>query len=277
MMSKKSVAGIMWLLAVIFTLNVKAQGPQPGAANTRLNITYDKTTNLIFPYAIKSVDKGSKDILAQIAGGVENILQVKAGKQGFAETNLTVVTADGKLYSFLLDYTLSNPDLIVRLEGRPQTLKPDALFAVASDNDARIQDLAEQVAVKKAVLKKKDKESDVAIILTGIYIRNDMLYFQLHLENNSLIDYDISQFRFAIRDKSQAKRTAVQEQTLEPVQLTGNTRLIRGRSAQNVVVVVPKFTIPDKKYLGIQLMEKNGGRSLSLKIKNKVLVKARSI
>ncbi|WP_118975719.1 conjugative transposon protein TraN [Taibaiella koreensis] len=277
MMRKKSVAGILWLLSVIFTLQVKAQASQPEIKPMRLNITFEKTTNLIFPYAVKSVDKGSKDVLAQIAGGVENILQVKAAKQGFTETNLTVVTADGKLYSFLLSYTLSNPDLNIRLDNHARTLKPDALFAVSTDNDARIQDLAEQVAVKKGILNKKDKNSGMSLGLTGIYIHGDMLYFQLQLENNSQINYDISQLRFFIRDNNQAKRTAVQEQQLQPVQYAGNTRLIRGNTAQTIVVVLPKFTIPDKKHLGIQLMEQNGGRNLSMDIKNNILVKARSI
>ncbi len=276
-MRKKSVAGILWLLSVIFTLQVKAQASQPEIKPMRLNITFEKTTNLIFPYAVKSVDKGSKDVLAQIAGGVENILQVKAAKQGFTETNLTVVTADGKLYSFLLSYTLSNPDLNIRLDNHARTLKPDALFAVSTDNDARIQDLAEQVAVKKGILNKKDKNSGMSLGLTGIYIHGDMLYFQLQLENNSQINYDISQLRFFIRDNNQAKRTAVQEQQLQPVQYAGNTRLIRGNTAQTIVVVLPKFTIPDKKHLGIQLMEQNGGRNLSMDIKNNILVKARSI
>lgn len=40
-----------------------------------LAVTYNKTTNLVFPYAIKSVDRGSKDILVQKAKDVENILQ----------------------------------------------------------------------------------------------------------------------------------------------------------------------------------------------------------
>src|ERR1700743_3117645 len=70
-----------------------------------LAVTFAKTTNLIFPYAIKSVDKGSKDLLVQVAKGVENIIQVKAAVQGFEETNLTVITADGKLYSYVVDYT----------------------------------------------------------------------------------------------------------------------------------------------------------------------------
>jgi len=38
----------------------------------------------------------------------------------------------------------------------------------------------------------------------------------------------------------------------------------------------PKFTIPDKKYLFIQIMEKNGGRHLQLRVHNRTIVKARS-
>ncbi len=48
-----------------------------------LKITRNKTTNLIFPYAIKSVDRGSADVLAQKAKGVENILLIKAGRENF--------------------------------------------------------------------------------------------------------------------------------------------------------------------------------------------------
>ena len=58
----------------------------------QLEVTYDKTTNLVFPSAIISVDKGSEDILVQKATGVENILRVKAGVKDFAETNLSYCT-----------------------------------------------------------------------------------------------------------------------------------------------------------------------------------------
>ncbi|MBN8788977.1 MAG: DUF4138 domain-containing protein, partial [Terrimonas sp.] len=40
---------------------------------------------------------------------------------------------------------------------------------------------------------------------------------------------------------------------------------------------VPKFTIPDKKKCIIQLMEKNGGRNISLKINNSRIIKAKLI
>ncbi|XHR94313.1 conjugative transposon protein TraN [Mucilaginibacter sp. UC70_90] len=261
---------------ILLLLNFKVRAQNPSVIQPqRLAVTFSKTTNLIFPYPIKSVDKGSRDLLAQVAGGVENILQVKAAKQGFAETNLTVVTGDGRLYSFLVDYA-DNPALLnIRLDDNIHSLQPDALFELNSDNEARVHDLAEQILLKKPLLKgPEDEASDIRMALSGIYIREDRLYLQLALENNSQINYDISQLRFYIRDKSQAKRTAVQEQELQPLQYAGNTEVIRGNSAQSIVAVLPKFTIPDKKLLYIGLMEKNGGRQLRLEIKNKVLMGA---
>lgn len=74
-------------------------------------VTYDKTSNLIFPFAIKSVDRGSAAILAQKARGVENILQIKAGWQHFKQTNLSVVTSDARFYSFIVDYADDPPVL----------------------------------------------------------------------------------------------------------------------------------------------------------------------
>src|SRR5580698_1344204 len=69
-----------------------------------ISICCNKTTNLIFSYPIKSVDRGSRVVLAQKANGAENILQVKAARENFQSTNLSVITTDGKLFSFVLSY-----------------------------------------------------------------------------------------------------------------------------------------------------------------------------
>jgi hypothetical protein len=53
-----------------------------------------------------------------------------------------------------------------------------------------------------------------------------------------------------------------------------NTGKVTGQSGSTIVFVVPKFTIPDKKYLAVQLMEKNGGRHLELRACNRKIVKA---
>jgi hypothetical protein len=52
---------------------------------------------------------------------------------------------------------------------------------------------------------------------------------------------------------------------------------VNGKTNLSIVVALQKFTIPDKKMLVVQLMEKNGGRNLSLKINNREMVKAKTI
>jgi type IV secretory pathway VirB9-like protein len=56
---------------------------------------------------VSYVDLGNGGILADKAQGAENIIQVKAAQPCFPETNLTVVTTDGRLYSFLVTYEVS--------------------------------------------------------------------------------------------------------------------------------------------------------------------------
>ena len=67
---------------------------------------------------------------------------------------------------------------------------------------------------------------------------------------------------------------APKEIEINPVHLQNNVTKINGRSSQTLVVAVPKFTIPDKKYLAIQLFEANGGRHIELSVKNRTIIKA---
>lgn len=281
-MRKNSVVWIS-LIILLTTGTVKAQLIKGAVSQmvitpSPLQVTYSKTTNLLFPYAIKSVDKGSKDLLVQIAKGVENILQVKAGKQGFSETNLTVVTAEGKLYSYLVNYTENPVALNIKVGNNINYPHTDALFTYKTDNEAKVYDITEKIAAKKPILKGiKDGGNDIELSLAGLYIKEDKLYFQFKLENNSEVDYNIEALRFYIKDKKRAKRTAAQEIEQLSVEQAGNIEIIRGKSSQAIVIAIPKFTIPDKKVLMIELMEMNGGRHLNLRIQNKTIIAAKGI
>jgi len=239
-----------------------------------LEITDRKTTNLIFPYGIKSVDRGSKEILVQKAKGVENILQVKAGSDTLKETNLTVVCADGTLYSFIVRFR-DNPSLLNLSLGKVVAQTPWALFSANENNDAKIYDLAAQLTAKKQRIKNiKNNQDQITLGCYGIYVRDDVFYFQLFLGNNSNINYTIDQLRFSIRDQKKSKRTASQEIPVEPLHISGNATMINATSDQAIVVAIPKFTIPDKKVFVVQLMEKDGGRNLSIRVTNKQLIYA---
>jgi len=240
-----------------------------------LEITLQKTTNLIFPYPLKSVDKGSQDILAQKAKGVGNILQLKAARADFAQTNLTVVTAEGKLYSFTVDY--AQEPLQLNIEFADKGLNPDAFFEDGK-NQAEIHRLAERISPESPMLKGvKDKSYQAEIHLHGLYIHDEIIFYQLEMQNKSQVSYQVQSLRFFIRDEKRARRSASQEIEVKPLYVHGDTTVIGGGSACTLVFALPKFTLEDKKYLAIQVMEKNGGRHLELDVYNRVIVQAKPI
>jgi conjugative transposon TraN protein len=278
-MKKISAVMATGILLVLFSVQLYAQNNvEPNVTVIKpyfLPITFYKTTNLVFPYPIKSVDRGSRDILAQKAKGVENILQVKAGKPGFDQTNLTVITADGKLYSYILNYTDTPSVLNIRFANTPPTY-PEAFFSNVSINEAQVQTDAEIVATEKATVHGiKDKSYGMKMKLSGLYIKSDVMFCRIILQNRSNINYGIDQLRFYIRDQKKSKRTATQELEVNPLYVKGDTSVIAGQTEKVFVYALPKFTIPDKKYLAIELMEKSGGRHLKIQVYNKTIVRAK--
>lgn len=278
-MKKISVRVVTGILLLLLSVQLFAQNNTETKVTVIkpyvLPITFYKTTNLIFPYAIKSVDRGSKDILVQKAKGVENILQVKAGKLGFDQTNLTVITADGKLYSYILNYSDTLSMLNIRFDNTT-AVYPEAFIPNISINEAQVKADANTVAMAKETIHGvKDKSYGMKMKVSGLYIRGDVLFLRLTLQNQTNINYDIDQLRFYIRDEKKAKRTATQELEISPLYVKDDTSVITGQTEKVFVYALPKFTIPNKKYLAIELMEKSGGRHLRIRVHNKTIIRAK--
>jgi hypothetical protein len=244
---------LVWLaLTSLFFVSLKAQ--------TSLCISTEKTTSLVFPFSILHVDRGTQAILAQQVKESPTILLVKAAEKGFPETNLSVVTDDGSVYSFVVCYDNNPATWVYHLP----TNKFGTLATYANgilDNPRTMHGI-------------KDEQWDIKAMVSGIYIKNEIIYYQLNITNNSPVDYDIDVLRFFIRDKKKGKRTAIQETDLKPLHISGNTSQVKANSTSSMVFALDKFTIPDAKYLVVQIMEKNGGRHLSMKVSNKKIMQA---
>jgi len=244
--------------------------------NDSLNITYSKTTSLVFPFSIKGVDRGSKDVLAQKAKGVENVLQLKAARRRFPETNLTIITADGNLHHFIVNYA-DNPRTFCILEGQSKSNERPLLFTDGI-NPVELSNMSRRILSKSTQGNiRKDKKFKLKISLKDIYVNQNIIFYKVQISNRSNLNYDIDALRFYIRDKQKVKRTATQEIEVYPVFLTANAETVKGKSKVDVVYALPKFTIPDAKVLEIDLFEKNGGRNLKLKISNTVILNAKTI
>lgn len=230
-----------------------------GNAQT-IQLTTDKTTSLIFPFSILHIDRGTRDILVQPIKEAGNILLVKGAVPEFTPTNLSVVTSDGSVYSLPLVFN-AEPSLTVYQLPVQKSYSIETYANSILDNPISIHGI-------------KDYRWNMRVRVSGIYMKNDLMYYQLSLANESPVDYDIDVLRFYIRDKHTHRRTAVQENELKPLYVAGNTAQVKANSQSAIVVALQKFTIPDGKYLAVELMEKNGGRHLKMKVWNRKIMKA---
>lgn len=256
---------------------------QSAVSSQSLDITHTKTTSLIFPATIKSVDRGSEQVLVQKPHGIENVLKVKAAGKNLEETNLTVITSDGKLYAFNIRYQLKPANMTIQVSQLLASTsfipvhKP-VMFSNVKDNTETLKALTAQASVSKRNIRKiKAENNKIKASIGGLYTANDLFFYKLVLNNNSPINYNIESIRYYIRDAKKVKRTATQEVELEPNYIVGNEQPVRTNEERLVMIVLPKHGIGKDKELAIEVVEKDGGRNLTCIMNNKMLLKAKPI
>lgn len=284
---------IFWAFALI--LGFAVQSYAQDSARTKLalgkiepykmEVTYDKTSHLIFPTAIRYVDLGSEYLIAGKAEDAENVLRVKASVRDFEpETNFSVITNDGRFYSFNVYYS-SYPeamsyDLLTMQKAVDKANGNDVLFEELGNNSPSLAGLLLETIYKKdkRIVKHIGAKSfGIQFILKGIYIHNGKYYFHTELRNRTNVPFEIDFINFKVVDKKVAKRTVVQERPLTPLRTYKPLDGIAGKSTEQNVFLLDQFTIADDKVLLIEIFEKNGGRHQTLQVENSDLIKARLI
>ncbi len=254
-----------------------------------LEVTYDKTTHIIFPSSIKYVDLGSPNLIAGKADGAENVIRVKATVKNFrTETNFSVITECGSFYTFNVKY--ADEPLLLNVEmkdfihdGSTVNLPNNALDIYLTDLGSESPKLVR--LIMESIHKNNDREIKhigaksfgIQYLLKAIYSHNGLLYFHTELRNQSNVPYDVDFITMKIVDKKVAKRTAIGEQIILPLRAYNYTTQVAGKSKERTVFCLEKFTIPDDKHLVIQLNEKSGGRHQEFIVTNEDLVRAEVI
>ena len=288
---------ILSLVMLLTVLSVKAQEPVETKifptnqiiSPHKIEVTFQKTVHILFPSEVKYVDLGSFDIIADKATGAENVVSIKAAVKGFeGETNFSVITADGCFYSFNVVYKDEPAWLSIEME---DWLRDNPEGGIAGDRMfVKLKELGGEtpLAVNRIMytLYKKNKRDfrhigckkyGIQTLLKGIYINNDLLYLHTSLRNSSDISFDIDYIRFKVVDKKVAKRTAMQENFIEPVRTYNRLVTVDGKATVRGIFVLPKLTLPDDKLLVVEVYEKGGARHQSFRIENTDLVAAKPI
>ena len=254
-----------------------------------LEVAFNKTTHVIFLSEIVYVDLGDENLVAGLADGAKNVLRVKSAVKSFkSETNLTVITDDGCFFTFNVKF--AKEPLLLNIEmtdfihdgeavNRPNNAQEIFLERLGQESPMLVKLIMKSIYKqdKREIKHIGSKRFGVQFILKSIYTNNGLLYFHTELKNTSNIAFDIDYISFKIVDKKVVKRTAMQEQVLEPLRAQNYVTVVSGKKSERTVFALEKFTIPDDKQLVIEVAEKEGGRNQSFVVENGDIVRANVI
>lgn len=276
----------IWTLLVVLILlacyshSSFAQGRNSDGIYQKVNISgsslqvgWDKTTVLIFPFEIMSVDRGSRALMAQKDAVANNVLKLKAGQRHFPGTNLHVMTSDGAIFYFEVSYHDTPAETSINIQ-KGEDFSSERL-ANGFPKSHEIGKVTEAVRSGRSFMRKKQKQLGLKLLLRGIYSENGLMYFKMQVKNSSNIPFDPILNISRVQDKKLTKRTSVRELEKTPVKVYLDKESDGLKGPRDLVLVYPEFTIADDKYLHIGFAESMGDRNIALKIKGRHLLKAR--
>jgi conjugative transposon TraN protein len=247
-----------------------------------IELTQNKTTHILFPSSIEYVDLGSQEIIASKVEVTSNVLRLKTINKNSTPTNFTVITSDGKYYSFNAFYNEEPTQLsydLTKFEQQKTKEQSEVLFKDLGSTSPSLIDLFMKAIIKKnkKELNIKSRNYGIEAILKSIYIQDGKFYFHLSINNKSNLPYQVDYVSFKIKDRRTTKRTTVQESSLTPVKIYRENMELASKEKQDNVFVLNQFTLLDKQVLVVKINERNGVRNQVLKIKSSDLQKVKKL
>ncbi len=251
----------------------------------KMQVTYNKTSHLLFPSPIRYVDLGSDLLVANKAEPVGNVLRIKSAVRDFEEeTNFSVITEDGKFYSFDVFYS-SYPDalsydLLKMQRSNERQYIADVLFEDLRGSSSSLTELIMENLYEKSSKTIKHISSrsyGIKFSVRALHVNDSKFFFTLEVKNSSNVAYDIDLVNFKIIDKKNLKRTVVQDKLLEPVRIHFPVMTAIHHSDILGIYLLDQFTLLKDQVLEIEILEKNGGRHQKVQLENTDLIHARLI
>lgn len=236
-----------------------------------LQVSDESTVSLSFAAAIKTVDRGTAELLAQKANGVENVLLLRAARSGINPTSLIVITADSEIHTFQVEY--QQRPASIGLQVMPKKHQPAAARFPKTIDQAQISEAVSAAAAQRSNLRRRASTGGLSIKVDGLYVSGQVICIRLRLQNHSVIDYQTETLGIFICDKKQIKRSASQQQQLELIGSAGEYDLIKASEQKTVVVALAKTTLAKNKNLLIELRERGGARHVRLPLRARHLSK----
>ncbi|MFP2994349.1 DUF4138 domain-containing protein [Spongiivirga sp. MCCC 1A20706] len=250
------------------------------ATNTKtLDTIYANSTMtmaLFFPSDIKQGITGSEYFVFTYNREKEQNLGLLKAVKG-EPSNLLVITTDGKVYSYILEYAehLENPNRFISVQEsigdaqrhpKEEVLAEDDMDVNISVNNSpellrrsceSLLNLPEEKHISK-------KEEGIVLSLKNLKYHGDNVFLQFEIENKSRVRFDFDYLKIFKVNGNQKRNASYQELPLEPVYVHNIPSQILPNTKVKMVYVVPKFTIAKNEKIAAQLQELGTTRKVIL-------------
>jgi len=202
------------------------------------------------------------------------LLQAEKGQ----ESNLLVRTTSGNLYSFILAYREHLPQLHYFINPDQRLRDPfqhpsnsasaqDSIQKTPSNKEERFTFLCTQLLHKKSSTHRSKRQKGIRVKLIDQVYHNDHVYMIYELKNRSDIPYAIGQFQLSKVLGTPKRKASYQELPIAPLFEFKIPKQIGPSSSVRFVVVYPKFTLNAEQRLQVKVLEAQGSRHITLKLR----------
>ena len=217
-------------------------------------VSLHRVTSLVFPMAVRSGVRVSRDVQVEKVKGVENVLAIRAVRVGFVPTNLAVFGMDGRLYSFNLEYRDSAVVWQYRVEAVGDAGRGLILTGLPADEE-RLRADARLMEAKRGV---------------GVYFADSLTWIAGRLSSPGAGDFVVGRVRLFTEERKRVKRMAVQQAEVEAVYADWGGG--SGKAAAGFALGYRGIVVSRGKRLVLEVAERDGGRVVRVRVRRKEIV-----
>ncbi len=229
------------------------------------------STHFVMNDAVKYSDISNPSIVGDIP--IKNVLRIRPLTDSVGVLGYVTIATEREMVQFEMVYTtdLKKACKQYQVKHAPAFQHPDVKLS-----EKEMHSLSETILKRESKHKRKVEKNKVSIVLNNVYVQNDHYFFDVTIQNQSNIAFNIDQMRFKIEDEKVTKATNFQQIEVSP-KYQYNHATDFSKSYRNVFVF-DKFTFPNDKVFTIELAEKQiSGRAEVLKIYYKDVLGAETL
>ena len=233
------------------------------------NIT---TTHIRFSSEIKYVDLSNKVLAAKIVEGSRDIIALKAKEPFNFITTMSCLEANGAMHTYLVQFEEYPKQLVIEegISNRPvASEKPlssggenfsETPYPTSSNQSANVSSLEQALKQPKSLYHIGAEGYGISIFCDNVFIKDDVMYVVLNIDNKSATTYSLSEPRFSIESKKRTKRGLIYEKQIFPKNILG-MEPIAPNTQTRMVFSFDKISVLQGQVFRAYLYESGGTRN----------------